>query len=200
MPTSKRTRRYITTALADLDAAKEVIAALDSTSAGIAHPNMVLAGPTGGARSAAPAPPEFRSLVLADLPELGPQAANLVFAGPTSGTTIQSPTFRPLVAADLPEPAPPAPQAANLVYAGPESGTDGAPLWRKLVTSDLPAPGPVVTLGSNHITFGATAPTTGSWSEGDVCFNSAVTATTNPGWSCITAGTPGTWKAWPALI
>jgi hypothetical protein len=56
-----------------------------------------------------------------------------------------------------------------------------------------------LTLGSNHITFGSAAPTTGTWVVGDVCFNTGVTATTSPGWSCTTAGTPGTWTAWPNL-
>ena len=56
-----------------------------------------------------------------------------------------------------------------------------------------------LTLGSNHITFGSAAPSSGTWGQGDVCFNTAVTATTTPGWSCTTGGTPGTWTAWPVL-
>jgi len=51
--------------------------------------------------------------------------------------------------------------------------------------------------GSSTVQFGATAPTEGIHSVGDVCFSTAVTragATANKGWICITAGTPGTWK------
>jgi len=48
-------------------------------------------------------------------------------------------------------------------------------------------------IGGNQITFGSAAPTAGTWAKGDVCFNTGVTSTTSPCWSCTTAGTPGTW-------
>lgn len=38
-------------------------------------------------------------------------------------------------------------------------------------------------------------PTSGTWARGDVVFNSAPSAGGTPGWVCVTAGTPGTWKA-----
>jgi hypothetical protein len=60
----------------------------------------------------------------------------------------------------------------------------------------VPAP---LTIGTNNVTFGATAPASGTWAQGDVCFNTGVTAITSPGWSCTVAGTPGTWTAWPIL-
>lgn len=50
-------------------------------------------------------------------------------------------------------------------------------------------------IGANQITFGATSPSTGTWVQGDVCFNTGATAGGSPGWICIVAGTPGTWKA-----
>ena len=43
--------------------------------------------------------------------------------------------------------------------------------------------------------YGTTAPTVGAWQRGDVVFNSTPSAGGTPGWVCVTAGTPGTWKA-----
>jgi hypothetical protein len=42
---------------------------------------------------------------------------------------------------------------------------------------------------------GAAAPTSGTWAVGDIVWNTAPTAGGTPGWQCVTAGTPGTWKA-----
>lgn len=39
------------------------------------------------------------------------------------------------------------------------------------------------------------APTTGTWKRGDVVWNLTPSAAGAPGWICVTAGTPGTWKA-----
>jgi hypothetical protein len=48
----------------------------------------------------------------------------------------------------------------------------------------------------NITTFaGTAAPTTGTWKRGDVVMNSTPSAGGTPGWVCVTAGTPGTWKA-----
>jgi hypothetical protein len=41
----------------------------------------------------------------------------------------------------------------------------------------------------------AAAPTTGTWAQGDVVWNTGASAGGSPGWVCTTAGTPGTWKA-----
>lgn len=44
--------------------------------------------------------------------------------------------------------------------------------------------------------FSATAaPADGTWARGDVVWNSEPSAGGAPGWVCVTAGTPGTWKA-----
>lgn len=40
-----------------------------------------------------------------------------------------------------------------------------------------------------------TAPASGTWSQGNVVWNSSASAGGTPGWVCTTAGTPGTWKA-----
>lgn len=39
------------------------------------------------------------------------------------------------------------------------------------------------------------APTTDTWARGDIVWNTAPSAGGTPGWVCVTAGTPGTWKA-----
>ena len=43
--------------------------------------------------------------------------------------------------------------------------------------------------------FGAAVPTTGTWERGDAIWNTSAAAAGAPGWVCVTAGTPGTWKA-----
>jgi hypothetical protein len=43
------------------------------------------------------------------------------------------------------------------------------------------------------------APTTGTWAVGDTVWQTAPAAGATPGWICVTAGTPGTWKAMAAL-
>jgi hypothetical protein len=47
---------------------------------------------------------------------------------------------------------------------------------------------------SNHLTWGAAAPASGTWAQGDVCFNTGAVAGGNAGWICVVAGTSGTWK------
>jgi hypothetical protein len=48
----------------------------------------------------------------------------------------------------------------------------------------------------NQIQFYGTAPpTVGTWKRGDIVFNKTPSAGGTPGWVCVTAGTPGTWKA-----
>lgn len=48
--------------------------------------------------------------------------------------------------------------------------------------------------GSQKVTEGTAAPSSGSWSRGDRCWNTTPSAAGAPGWICVTAGTPGTWK------
>jgi hypothetical protein len=43
--------------------------------------------------------------------------------------------------------------------------------------------------------WGSAIPTTGTYKRGDIIFNSAPVASGFVGWTCITAGTPGTWKS-----
>lgn len=52
---------------------------------------------------------------------------------------------------------------------------------------------------SQKITYGTAAPTTGSAAVGDRHINTAPAASGNIGWVCVTAGSPGTWKAYGAI-
>jgi len=46
----------------------------------------------------------------------------------------------------------------------------------------------------------AAAPVAGTWARGDIVFNSTPSAGGYIGWVCVTAGTPGTWKAFGAIV
>lgn len=43
--------------------------------------------------------------------------------------------------------------------------------------------------------YGTAAPTTGYHLRGEVVWNDEPAGSGTPGWVCVTAGTPGTWKA-----
>ena len=47
----------------------------------------------------------------------------------------------------------------------------------------------------NIQTVGTAAPTTGTWAQSDIVWNTAAASGGPPGWMCTAAGTPGTWKA-----
>lgn len=47
--------------------------------------------------------------------------------------------------------------------------------------------------------FGTAAPTTGTFVQGDIVWNTAPAASGAIGWACVTGGTPGTWKAFGAI-
>ena len=48
-------------------------------------------------------------------------------------------------------------------------------------------------------TYGAAAPTTGTWAVGDTVINTAPAAAGAVGWVCVTAGTPGVWKTFGTI-
>jgi len=48
-------------------------------------------------------------------------------------------------------------------------------------------------------TNGTAAPTAGEWARGDIVWNRNPSAGGFMGWTCITAGTPGTWKTFGAI-
>jgi hypothetical protein len=49
------------------------------------------------------------------------------------------------------------------------------------------------TIRTFRVFWAATAPTSGTWNQGDVVFNSAATVGQPKGWQCTVGGTPGTW-------
>lgn len=52
---------------------------------------------------------------------------------------------------------------------------------------------------NDAVSYASTAPTTGSWSQGDIVWNTSPTASGNIGWVCVTTGTPGTWKTFGTI-
>ncbi|GJQ44053.1 MAG: hypothetical protein JETCAE03_35510 [Ignavibacteriaceae bacterium] len=55
-------------------------------------------------------------------------------------------------------------------------------------------------LNNNSITYASSAPTTGTWKQGDIVFNSGVDDEGYAGWVCTSAGTPGTWYQFGGTI
>jgi hypothetical protein len=62
------------------------------------------------------------------------------------------------------------------------------------VSTDAIAPLPTIKYGQT-VGFSTAIPTGGTWKRGDLCWNTTPSAGGTPGWVCVTAGTPGTWKA-----
>lgn len=57
----------------------------------------------------------------------------------------------------------------------------------------------LLTPQGKSITFGSAAPSTGAHAVGEMVFNTAPAAAGYIGWTCTTAGTPGTWKGFGAI-
>jgi hypothetical protein len=57
-------------------------------------------------------------------------------------------------------------------------------------TMDFPA-----FLGNKHWTHGTTAPASGTWAVGDICYNTTPRIGGTSHWICTMAGTPGVWDA-----
>ena len=49
------------------------------------------------------------------------------------------------------------------------------------------------------VSFAAAAPSTGTWLQGEIVYNSAPAAGGTVGWVCTTSGSPGTWKTFGAI-
>lgn len=62
------------------------------------------------------------------------------------------------------------------------------------ITTEAIAPIPSIKYGQT-VGYSTAAPTGGTWKRGDICWNTTPSAGGTPGWVCVTAGTPGTWKA-----
>jgi parallel beta-helix repeat protein len=52
---------------------------------------------------------------------------------------------------------------------------------------------------SRRIRFDSAAPTTGTWTQGDIVFAKSPTAGGKAGWTCVTSGSPGTWKGFGVI-
>jgi len=52
-----------------------------------------------------------------------------------------------------------------------------------------------IRIAGHKTKYSTAAPTSGTWARGDVVWNSNASASDTPGWVCVTAGTPGVWKA-----
>lgn len=55
-------------------------------------------------------------------------------------------------------------------------------------------------LNNNSITYASSAPTTGTWKQGDIVFNNGTGDEDYVGWVCTSAGTPGTWYQFGGTI
>jgi hypothetical protein len=62
------------------------------------------------------------------------------------------------------------------------------------VTTEAIAPIPSIKYGQT-LAYSTAPPTNGTWKLGDICWNTTPAAGGTPGWVCVTAGVPGTWKA-----
>ena len=56
-----------------------------------------------------------------------------------------------------------------------------------------------VGVGANKMEWASAIPASGTYARGDVVWNLAATAGGVPGWICVAAGTPGTWKAFGTI-
>jgi hypothetical protein len=54
-------------------------------------------------------------------------------------------------------------------------------------------------IGKKKHFHGTAAPSTGTWAVGDIVYNTAPSAGASIGWTCVTAGTPGTWKTFGTI-
>lgn len=94
---------------------------------------------------------------------------------------------------------------AAILYIYPSSAEGATVYFGKLQSlkvasgGDVRALSEVMRLGlfnANRNDFYYTAaPTVGTWQRGDIVWNTSPSAAAPPGWVCVTAGTPGTWKA-----
>jgi hypothetical protein len=76
----------------------------------------------------------------------------------------------------------------------PLTAADFRVLTSFFITTEAIAPIPSLKYGQT-VGFSTAAPTGGTWKRGDICWNTTPSAGGTPGWVCVIAGTPGTWKA-----
>ena len=76
----------------------------------------------------------------------------------------------------------------------PLTASDFRIITSYFVSTDAVAPLPTIKYGQT-VGYSTAAPTGGLWKRGDICWNTTPSAGGTPGWVCVTAGAPGTWKA-----
>ena len=74
-----------------------------------------------------------------------------------------------------------------------------APVGSRAMTGDLALTDGRIQMKGHYFDIGTAPPARGTWSRGDVVFNSSPAAGAPMGWMCVEGGTPGTWKAMPSL-
>jgi hypothetical protein len=78
--------------------------------------------------------------------------------------------------------------------ATPLTASDFRIITSFFVTTEAIAPIPSIKYGQT-VGYSTAEPSGGTWKRGDICWNTTPSAGGIPGWVCVTAGTPGTWKA-----
>jgi len=75
-----------------------------------------------------------------------------------------------------------------------QSAGSGQPIGWQCTFSGTPGTWkPIGYLADQSIIFTSASPSTGTWNQGSVAFNSAATVGQPKGWQCTVTGTPGTW-------
>jgi hypothetical protein len=77
--------------------------------------------------------------------------------------------------------------------AGQTKFTPGTLVWSITYFPDGTTTNPILNLGGQTLHWSIAAPTLGTWTRGDVVFNSNAAVGQPKGWRCTVSGTPGTW-------
>jgi len=67
------------------------------------------------------------------------------------------------------------------------------------ITTRITGSRSATTIAGNIVGYAAAAPTTGTFKQGDIFFNTGATSAGFAGWICTVAGTPGTWKTFGVI-
>jgi hypothetical protein len=67
------------------------------------------------------------------------------------------------------------------------------------ITTRISGSRSATTIAGNIVGYAAAAPTTGTFKQGDIFFNTGATSAGFAGWICTVAGTPGTWKTFGVI-
>lgn len=79
-------------------------------------------------------------------------------------------------------------------------GPNQSPVYTNLVSAPIEGQKAVLPYFSRQLLHHSAAPTTGTWAVGDIVLNNNPSAGGYIGWVCTTAGSPGTWKQFGAIL